>query len=157
MFDHYVIKITSIRLNSDGAKGKDEESAKAIESTLYNVDIYCKDGKQTKAVGQCTNSGRGVVTWGAEAGLSDVKQQGDVVYYMDGCMLHAASKLLQNATEKTFEKLGLGEETFQKFIDTCWYAQKALCKKLEVEWNSENLGVTDGPILDLESEDCIVL
>ena len=34
MFDHYADKIIPIRLNSDGAKGKDGEAAKSIDTTL---------------------------------------------------------------------------------------------------------------------------
>ena len=45
MFDHYAYKIISIRLNSDGKKGKDGEATEAIDATLCGVDIYCKDGK----------------------------------------------------------------------------------------------------------------
>ena len=52
MFDHYVDKKTSTRINSDGAKGRDREAAEAIDATLCDVDIYRKDGKRTKAVGQ---------------------------------------------------------------------------------------------------------
>ena len=59
MFDHYADKLISIRLNSDGAKVKGREAAEAIDTTLCNVDIYCKYRKQTKAVSQCTNSGVG--------------------------------------------------------------------------------------------------
>ena len=59
MFDHYGDTIISIRLNSDSAKGKDGEADEAIDATLRNVDIYRKDVKKTKDIGQCTNSGVG--------------------------------------------------------------------------------------------------
>ena len=57
MFDHSTDKITSIRLNSDSAKGKNREAAEAIDATLCDVDIYRNYGKQTKAVVQCNNYG----------------------------------------------------------------------------------------------------
>ena len=62
MFDHYADKLISIRLNSDGEKVKDKESAETIGATLWDVDIYRKDGKLTKAVEQCTNFGEVGVT-----------------------------------------------------------------------------------------------
>ena len=43
MFDHSVDKIIPIILNSGGAKVKEGESDKSIDTTLCNVDIYCKD------------------------------------------------------------------------------------------------------------------
>ena len=58
-----------IILNSNSAKGKDVKGADAIDATLFDVYIYCKDGKLTKAVSQCTNSGGLEVTKGAAAGL----------------------------------------------------------------------------------------
>ena len=74
------------------------------------------------------------------------------MYYVSACVLHASSKSLQNATENTFGELGLGEETFQKFIHTCWSSQEALGKKFEAKWNSTNPGVLAGSVLDLDSE-----
>ena len=52
MFDHSGDKIISIRLNSDGTKGKDGKYSEAIDVTLCNVYIYGKDGKRTKYVDQ---------------------------------------------------------------------------------------------------------
>ena len=56
-FDNYEDKIILIILKSNNTKGKDIKGADAIDATLFDVYIYCKDGKLTKAVGQCTNSG----------------------------------------------------------------------------------------------------
>ena len=117
-FDHYADKITLIRLNSDSSKEKYGEDAEEIDDTLCDVDIYCKDEKKTKYIGQCNDYGGGGVTKGSAEGLSAVRKQDDAVYYVDECMLHAASKLLQNDTEKTFVESGLGEETLQKFLHT---------------------------------------
>ena len=55
MFDHSADKIILIRLNSDGTKGKEGESAEAIYATLCDLYIYRMDIKRTKAVDQCTN------------------------------------------------------------------------------------------------------
>ena len=55
MFDHSVEKVIPVRLNSDGTKGKEGESAEAIYATLCDLYIYRMDIKQTKAVDQCTN------------------------------------------------------------------------------------------------------
>ena len=49
----------------------------------------------------------------------------------------------------------MGEETYQKFLHTCWYYQEALGNNFEVEWNSVNPGVIDRRILDLDSNACI--
>ena len=155
IFDHSVDKIIPIRLNSDSAKGKDREAAEVIDATLCDLYIYRKDGKRTKAVGQCNDYGGGLVTKGAAAVLSAVKQQDDAVYYMAACVLYAASKSLQNSTEKNFGESGLGEETFQQFIHTFWYYQEAIDKNFEVKWNSMNPGVPAGGVLDLDSEACI--
>ena len=123
MFDYSVDKIILIRLNCDGAKVKYEEYSDSIDATLCNVDIYRKDGRQTKAVGQCTECGGGVVAKGVSAGLSAVRQQDYAVYHVAAYELHASSQSLQNSMEKTFGELGLVEDTFQKFIHTCWSSQ----------------------------------
>ena len=73
MFDHSADKILPIRLNSDGVEGKDGKADEAIDDTLCDVDIYCKEGKLTKAIGHCTNSGGGGVNKVAAAGLSSVR------------------------------------------------------------------------------------
>ena len=116
MFDYSVDKMISIRLISDSAKGKDGEADEAIDATLCDIDIYCKKGKQFKSIGQCTDFGGGGFTKGAAAGLSDFRRQCNAVYYVAACVLHAASKSFQNATEKTFGESGMGEEKFQKFL-----------------------------------------
>ena len=108
MFDHSADKIILIRINSYGAKEKDRESSEAIYATLFDVDIYHKDSKLTKSVGQCNNSVGGGVTEYESAGLSDVRQQDDAVYYVSACVLHTASKWLQNSMEKTFGESGMG-------------------------------------------------
>ena len=79
-------------LNSDGAKGKDREASEAIDATLCGVDIFRKDIKRTKAVGQSTNYGGVGVTEGAATGLSAVSQQYNVVFSVAACVLHAASR-----------------------------------------------------------------
>ena len=81
--------------------------------------------------------------------------QHNSVYYVAACMLHVASKLLQNSMEKHFGESGLGKETFHKFLHTCWSVQEALGKNSETEWNSVNPCVPVGFILDLDSKDCI--
>ena len=118
MFEHSADKIILIRINNDGAKVKDGEDAEEIYAILCDVDIYCKDEKKTKYIGQCNDYGGGGVTKGAAEGLSAISKQDKAVYYVAECMLHAASKLLKNDTEKTFVESGLGEETLQKFIHT---------------------------------------
>ena len=55
MFDHSGDKIISFRLKIVSAKGKDGEAGEAIDATLFDIDIYRKDIKKTKVVGQCTN------------------------------------------------------------------------------------------------------
>ena len=75
-----------------------------------------------------------------------------MVYYVAACVLHAASKWLQNAIEKTFGESRMGEEIFQQFIHSCWSSQEALGKKFEAKWNSTNPGVLAGSVLDLDSE-----
>ena len=156
MFDHSEDIIILIRLNSDGAKGKDGEYTGTIDTTHFDVDVYPKGGKRTKAVGQFTDSGRGGVTEGAAAGLSAVRRKNDALYYVAACVLRAASKLLQNDTEKNFSELVLGEEIFQKILHTCWSAQGDLGDKFKAERNYVNPGVTAGRVLDLDSESYIV-
>ena len=74
---------------------------------------------------------------------------------MTACMLHAASKSLQNSMDKTFGESLMGEDTFQKILHTCWSAQEALGENFEAECKSLKPGVPDGRILDLDSESCI--
>ena len=152
MFDHSADKISSIRLNSNGTIGKHGESAEEIYATLWDVDIYCEDSKKTKYVGQCIDSGRVIVTEGAAAGLSAGRRQDGAVYYMATYVLHAASKSLQNTTEKTFGESGLGEETTHQFIHTFWSSQETLGENFEGEWKYKNPGVPAGRVLDLDSE-----
>ena len=71
---------------------------------------------------------------------------------MAACVLHVASKSLQNSMEKTFGELGLGEETFQNFLHTCWSSQESLGENFEAEWKSVNPGVPSGRVLDLDSK-----
>ena len=111
MFDHSGDKIISTRLNSVSAKGKDGDAGEAIDATLFDVDIYRKDRKQTKVIGQCTNSGGGGINEVTSAGLSSVKKQDIAMYCMATCMLHAEAKALQNTMENNFGESGLGEET----------------------------------------------
>ena len=75
MFDHYVDEIISIRLNTDGKKGKNREAAEAIDVTIYDVDIYRKYSKRSNLVGHCKNYGGGGFTKDAAAGLSDIRRQ----------------------------------------------------------------------------------
>ena len=152
MFVHSADNIISIRLNSDSTRVKYGESYKSIEATLCDVYIYRKDGKRTKSVGQFAYSGGGGVTNGAASGLSNVRQQDYVVYYVAACVSHVASKLLQNAVEKTSGESGLGEEAFQQFIRTFWSAQESLEENFELEWNSAKPGMPAGCVLDLDSE-----
>ena len=128
MFDHSTDKIILIRNNIDGTKGKDGEDSEAIDAALCSVDIYYRYGKQAKAVGQCTDSGGEGVTEGEAEGLSAVRRQDDVLYYVATCVLHAAPKSLQNTMEKNFCESGLGEETFQKKFHTYWSAQEDIGK-----------------------------
>ena len=131
MFDNSADKIILARFNSDGAKVNYREASEAIDNTLCNVDIYLKDGKRIKAVGQWNDSGGGGVTKGEAESLFDVRGQDNPVYYMAACVLHVASKMLQNAMEKNFGDSGLGEETFYQFIHTCCSAQEDLGKNFE--------------------------
>ena len=70
-------------------------------------------------------------------------------YYVATCALHALSKSLQNATEKTFGENGLGEETFLQLLHTCWSAQEAL----DDEWNEVNPHVRVSGVAEVSEED----
>ena len=92
------------------------------------------------------------MTKGAATDLYDFRQQDNVLSCEDSCVLRAASNSLQNSMEKTFGESGLGEETFQKFLHTCWNSQEALGENFEAWWNSANPGVPAGHVLDLYSK-----
>ena len=92
------------------------------------------------------------MTEGAAAGLSAGRRQDGAVYYMATYVLHAASKSLQNTTEKTFGESGLGEETTHQFIHTFWSSQETLGENFEGEWKYKNPGVPAGRVLDLDSK-----
>ena len=75
---------------------------------------------------------------GVAEAISLIDRADDDAYYIATCALHALSKSLQNATEKTFGENGLGEETFLQLLHTCWSAQEALGENFDNEWNKVN-------------------
>ena len=133
MFDHSVDKIIPIRLNSDGAEGKDIESAKAIDATLCDVYIYYKDSKRTKAVRQCTKSIGVGVTEGASAGLSAVKRQYNMVYYVSTCVLHAASKFYKIPWRRLLMSRGWERRNSRNFFTLAGLSRKLSERTLK--WN----------------------
>ena len=98
-FDHDGDKVVSVRVNSDGAKGQNSEAAEAIDCSLKEIDKYRSDGKLTRLVGQCTDSGGGGTKEGVAEAISSIGRADDDTYYIATCALHALSKSLQNATE----------------------------------------------------------
>ena len=156
-FDHDGDKVVSVRINSDGAKGQNSEAAEAIDCSLKEIDKYRTDGKTTRLVGQCTDSGGGGTKEGVAEAISLIDRADDGTYYIATCALHALSKSLQNATEKTFGENGLGEETFLQLLHTCWSAQEALGENFDSEWNKANPHVRISRVVEVREEDVALL
>jgi hypothetical protein len=141
-FDHEKERVVNVRINSDGAKGKDAEAAEAIDCSLKDIDAYRDDGEKSRASGQCSDGGGG---GGTKEGIAIQLQAKDRIdgtstYYVATCNCHSLSKALQNAVENCFGSNGLGEQTFLQLIHTCWSAQEACGESFEADWKAANPG-----------------
>ena len=127
-------RVSDVRVNSDGSKGKSHEVAAAIDLSMQELDAYRTDGKRTRFCVQTTDSGGGGVGQSAVDALEDLDRIDNFVTYVLICCLHGQSKCLQNAIVGSYGDGELGAKNWMQLVHTCWSLQEALGDDFKSIW-----------------------